>query len=232
MMRARVVEVFASVQGEGCYVGEGQIFVRFAGCPFRCRWCDTPEALDIQTAAGREYTVGELLEEVDRSLRRHRLTAVTVTGGEPLTHKDFLRHWLPETRRRGVRIYLESSGILYRALTDLMRHIDVVAMDMKLPSSCGERSFWAEHEAFLREADKKEVFVKVVVTARTSLEEIRRAAEVTARVNPRRPFILQPVYPDLGGQALARCVTGQRICAGVLRQARIIPQVHKFLKMR
>ena len=231
MMRARVVEVFTSLQGEGCYVGEGQVFVRFAGCPFRCQWCDTPEALDIQTAAGRDYTVGELLEEVDRLLRCHRLTAVTVTGGEPLAQKGFLRQWLSEMRHRGVRIYLESSGILYRSLIDVMKYVDVVAMDMKLPSSCGERSFWVEHEAFLRVADEKEVFVKVVVTSRTSLEEIRRAAEITARVNPDRPFILQPVYPDPGGHALACCLRGQRIGRGLLRRVRVIPQMHKFLKI-
>lgn len=39
---APVLEVFASIQGEGHYVGEPQVFLRLAGCPMRCIWCDTP----------------------------------------------------------------------------------------------------------------------------------------------------------------------------------------------
>jgi 7-carboxy-7-deazaguanine synthase len=38
---APVLEVFASIQGEGMYVGEPQVFLRLRGCPMRCRWCDT-----------------------------------------------------------------------------------------------------------------------------------------------------------------------------------------------
>src|SRR5262249_30731890 len=40
--RAPVMEVFASIQGEGAFVGEPQVFLRLRGCPVRCRWCDTP----------------------------------------------------------------------------------------------------------------------------------------------------------------------------------------------
>ena len=42
---ANVSEVFVSFQGEGPHAGRRHLFVRFAGCPLRCRYCDTPESL-------------------------------------------------------------------------------------------------------------------------------------------------------------------------------------------
>jgi len=44
-MTAFVDEVFSSVQGEGPRIGERHIFVRFQGCNIRCRYCDTPAAI-------------------------------------------------------------------------------------------------------------------------------------------------------------------------------------------
>ena len=43
-MPAHLVEVFSSFQGEGLYVGQRQLFIRFAGCNLRCRFCDTEAA--------------------------------------------------------------------------------------------------------------------------------------------------------------------------------------------
>src|SRR4030095_661936 len=41
---ANVSELFVSFQGEGVHAGRRQLFVRFAGCPLRCRWGDTPDS--------------------------------------------------------------------------------------------------------------------------------------------------------------------------------------------
>src|SRR5881227_32508 len=43
--KARLVEVFSSIQGEGILVGHRQVFVRTYGCNLRCTYCDSPETL-------------------------------------------------------------------------------------------------------------------------------------------------------------------------------------------
>jgi len=55
----RIFEIFSSFQGEGTLVGRRQIFIRFAGCPLRCSYCDTPEARNFK--AGTEMNVSEVL---------------------------------------------------------------------------------------------------------------------------------------------------------------------------
>src|SRR5207247_11308106 len=40
--RVRISEIFGpTIQGEGPLIGRPTVFVRTAGCDYRCAWCDT-----------------------------------------------------------------------------------------------------------------------------------------------------------------------------------------------
>src|SRR3712207_3191727 len=56
--RARVVEVFSSIQGESELVGLRQVVVRFFGCNIRCDYCDSPETLTGKPKCRVERTPG------------------------------------------------------------------------------------------------------------------------------------------------------------------------------
>src|SRR5262244_4544473 len=91
-----VSEMFVSFQGEGLHAGRRQLFVRFAGCPLRCRYCDTPESLvpvpecrvlgaDGEHRRPNPLDVATLAAEVrDLVASAPPLHAIAVTGGEPL----------------------------------------------------------------------------------------------------------------------------------------------------
>jgi len=163
----RITEVFDSVQGEGLYLGEKQLFVRFFGCNLKCRFCDTRLDRFI------EYEPQELLEEL--KLYEDDYHSVSFTGGEPLLQVDFLRDVLALTSQHGHKNYLETNGTLVGELEKVIDYLDIVAMDFKLPSSTDMGMLWGMHRKFLKVASKKEVFLKVVICQSTTEEDLIEA---------------------------------------------------------
>jgi organic radical activating enzyme len=110
--------------------------------------------------------------------------------------------------------------------------VDIVAMDVKLPSATGMHPWWREHESFLKASLGKELYVKVVVTSETTEEDVKRAMDLVASVDPSIPFILQPASAFARFRAIPAIeqVAGwQTLAQQALTDVRVIPQMHKQL---
>ncbi len=126
----RVTEIFHSIQGEGLLAGVPSVFIRLAGCPLRCRWCDTAYAWDYE--AGIEYNLDDLIDTVISWTCGH----VVITGGEPLAGTDSTqRVGLVDLTHRlkalGKHITIETAGILF--VDDLA--CDLMSISPKLGNS-------------------------------------------------------------------------------------------------
>lgn len=223
---ASVLDVFASRQGEGPCVGDPQVFIRFGGCNLVCDYCDTPESIPLKS--GHTFTVEEVLAKVEAADPHGEAVAVSLTGGEPLLQVEFLKSLIPSLRSRGYQIYLETNGSLPRALEKIASECDWIAMDIKNESATGH-DLREAHRWFLNASGKK-VFVKLVLTDRTSEQELRDAVSLIATADPSIPLILQPATP--WGQAasipLDRLVSWYHQATQRLRDVRILPQVHRL----
>ena len=78
----RVIEIFASIDGEGKRTGQPATFIRLMGCNLRCSYCDTKYSFDITQS--KDMSIDQILLEC-RKLVYHN---ITLTGGEPLLSKD------------------------------------------------------------------------------------------------------------------------------------------------
>ena len=225
-LTAPIAEIFCSVQGEGLYGGQKQVFLRFAGCNLGCRYCDEPAAAGTADAAAMtpEAAAGEVL----RLAAKNRAAAVSLTGGEPLLNWKFIKALAPAFKKAGLAVHLETNGTLYRELGKIKGSVAVIAADLKLPSSTGGKAFWAEHAKFLAAAPEK-AFLKIVLTDRTSLADVKKAVDLAAKISRDIPFFLQPATPRRGGvkppdgvfMEKARCWAAAR-----LARVKVLPQQH------
>jgi organic radical activating enzyme len=244
--RASVSEIFSSIQGEGLRMGERHIFIRFAACHMACAYCDEAGK------KGRELSLPEILRRVEK-LEREKgpHVCVSLTGGEPLLHADFLKPLIRALKKKGFRVLLETSGILWRQLSKVVRDCDIIAMDLKLSSVTLQKDFLEEHRKFLRIAISRECYIKIVVSRTLDRGEFDRHLRMVAAVAPKTPVFLQPVYETGRGSPvpLERPVSGegkvypppalmrflddlQRIGARRLSDVRVGIQLHKLMNIR
>lgn len=244
-MTGNVYEVFSGIQGEGLYVGERHIFVRFVGCNIACRFCDTPASRMQTPTCSIEREPGSrsfvtLANPVPADVLVEQIFAletfpglhgaVAVTGGEPLCQPDMFRAVAAGLREKGMRVLLETNGTLPDEMAKVADFVDVVSMDVKLPSATGEKSYLAAHAEFLR-AVKSVVYVKIVVASTTPDEELSAAATMIASVDQEIPLILQPASPQNGVEppSAERVLSLQASASKRLASVRVIPQCHKFM---
>jgi organic radical activating enzyme len=223
-MKARITEVFDSVQGEGIYLGEPQLFVRFFGCNLHCRFCDTrPNRFS-------EYEPGELLDEI--RLYANSFHSISFTGGEPLLQKDFLKEILSLTHDHGYKNYLETNGTLAYELKDVIHYVDIVAMDLKLPSSTGMGGLWGMHYKFLEIASCKEVFLKAIISQATTEDDLRAALGLIGSVNKAVVLVLQPNSYENHSRLNKKLKDFQNVCLENRITTCIIPQMHKMIGVK
>ena len=78
----KVVEIFNSIEGEGSRAGYLATFIRLYGCNLRCSYCDS-----VYSFTNNDYTEMSI-EEIINTVNGYNCKKVTLTGGEPLIHKD------------------------------------------------------------------------------------------------------------------------------------------------
>ena len=213
----KIKEIFTSLQGEGPYIGQKHTFIRFSRCNLNCAYCDTDFKSDL-----KEYGVDELynaLKDID-------CNCISFTGGEPLLEAGFLYDFLKKYYKKlNKKIYLETNGTLYNSLEKIIDFVDVVAMDIKLKSATNQPNRFLDNDKFLNIAVKKETFIKVVFNNKIEDDEINNVVKLAKKYDV--AIVLQPEMPIRDNDFMN---TFDKFYV-LYKNTRLIPQVHKFLKI-
>jgi 7-carboxy-7-deazaguanine synthase len=183
----RISEIFYSLQGEGFLAGLPSVFIRLAGCPLRCRWCDTKYAWD--ESAGQDYGIAEIVE----TIQKWPCKFVVITGGEPMINPN-LSQLAQRLKTAGKHITIETAGIVF--VPDLP--CDLMSISPKLTNSTpDDLKLAAIHEdsrldiAVLRKLiDSYNYQLKFVVDGEADLAEIKQTIKTIGKVDLEKVMLM------------------------------------------
>ena len=183
----KITEIFYSLQGEGFFAGQPSVFVRIAGCPLRCRWCDTTYAWSDKDAS--DLTIDQIAEAV----KKYNCPSVVVTGGEPMINPQ-LSELLNKLKETSIHITIETAGIKF--VPDLP--CDLMSISPKLTNSTPKAPAAAKvhnHNCLNIEDLKKltEIYnyqLKFVVDTSEDLKDIQQLLEKLPAVEKEKVMLM------------------------------------------
>ncbi len=234
-MKVRLYEIFTSIEGEGILYGTKTLFVRLAGCPFKCYYCDTKESLPM--SSGKEYQIDDAKKLIENNLIKNTYK-VNFTGGDPLVQSDAVSELAKFVQQKKIMTYLESSCFDSVKFAQVLPYFDVVKIEFKTPDSefvdQAHYSKLLENELQclkLATDSGKITYIKIVVSSRTRLEQFKNLLKSIFDIPMKTQiagFIIQPTYgiaePDL--KQLLDFYDAVHI---YYKEVRIVPQLHKFI---
>jgi len=252
MKKGYITEIFSSFQGEGPLAGRRQLFIRFAGCPLSCFYCDTSYARNFRQKFctvlfhGKKARIkrnplstDEVMDYV-RELLTPDVHSICYTGGEPLSSAAFVKEIAAEAKMMQLKNFLETSGNSARAFASLADYFDFASIDIKLRThrAVEEKDYdklYSNELECIRIAVRRgiETVAKVIVIKNTPVGEIEGICKDLAGLEIK--FVLQPVTAPAHLQSadivpsIKELFALSEVAGLYLHHVMIIPQLHKFL---
>ncbi len=177
-------EIFYSIQGEGLLAGVPSVFVRIAGCPLRCTWCDTKYALD--PSAGQDLTIPQILDKISLSRAEGRAKShLVITGGEPMVNPQ-LPQLTAELKKLRNHITIETAGIEF--IPDIS--CDLMSISPKLSNAKNAPVAPSYIEAVKQLIEHYPYQVKFVVDLPGDLPEILNFAAGLRNIDPAKIMLM------------------------------------------
>lgn len=237
--RARVSEIFTSIEGEGIFVGKKTLFIRLSGCHLKCRWCDTKYALPLDS--GTDYQIDEIKDLIIKELRPFTYK-VNFTGGEPLLQTEAVIELADFIKKQtNLKTYIESSCFDSELFSKVLPYIDICKIEFKT-----DDSKVVEDEEYdnlilneikcleLAVGSNKATYIKIVVTNSTNLESFKNLVyNISKKIKPSDilGFIIQPSF-GIDQPTVNKLLDTYDIVQPMFPEVRIIPQLHKEIGAR
>ncbi len=232
-MKVRLFEIFTSVEGEGILYGTKTLFVRLAGCPFSCFYCDTKESLPLDS--GTEYSIQDAIKLIDSSIQPNTYK-VNFTGGDPLIQHKAVAQLASHVQCLRVPTYLESSCFDAERFRHVLPFMDMIKIEFKTSDSefvdSSHHTLDAALECLIAAVQaEKTTFIKIVASSKTRPSEISSiASSIFAKIKPSdiKGFVIQPTY-GISEPSLQLLLEIYDTVYPQYNDVKVVPQLHKLI---
>lgn len=229
-----VLEIFGpTIQGEGMVIGQKTMFVRTAGCDYRCSWCDSAFTWDGSARDEIRMMSPEDIWDELFSLGENRFSHVTISGGNPALLEG-IGGLVRLLKEKGIRTAVETQGSKWQ---EWLLQIDDVTISPKPPSSGMKIDLEALDGIVNRLVTQHHQGVSLKVVVFDS-DDFAFARQIHRRY-PALPFYLQPGNADLAEADIHGLRTkllesfewliNQVMSAPDMNDVKVLPQLHALV---
>ncbi len=203
----KVCEIFVSIQGESTYAGLPCVFIRLTGCNLRCSYCDTVYAYE----EGMEMPQEQIFEAV----KRHGISLVEITGGEPLLQSKELLPLIDRLIESGFTVLIETNGSIN--IKDINQSA-VIIIDIKTPGSGMHGENLIDNLIHIKPQDE----IKFILTDKNDYEWAKNLISIHDLPN-RCKVLMSPAYSILSPETLSGWIISDKL------RVRLNLQLHKYI---
>lgn len=225
-----VLEIFGpTIQGEGRVIGRKTMFVRTAGCDYRCSWCDSAFTWDGSAKEDIELMTAEEIYNQLKKIGGDRFDHVTISGGNPALIKG-IQDLVDLFEEKQIYTALETQGSKFQPW---MRQINDLTISPKPPSSNMKPNIDIL-DSVIEQCIESTLNLKVVIFDDDDYE----FAKMIHHRYPNIPFYLQVGNPYLDDDVdnhteklLSRyeALVDRVMASNDMNQVYVLPQLHTLL---
>lgn len=225
-----VLEIFGpTIQGEGRVIGRKTMFVRTAGCDYRCSWCDSAFTWDGSAKEDIKLMTAEEIYNQLKKIGGDRFDHVTISGGNPALIKG-IQDLVDLFEEKQIYTALETQGSKFQPW---MRQINDLTISPKPPSSNMKPNIDIL-DSVIEQCIESTLNLKVVIFDDDDYE----FAKMIHHRYPNIPFYLQVGNPYLDDDVdnhteklLSRYETlvDRVMASNDMNQVYVLPQLHTLL---
>lgn len=231
MSKIPVLEIFGpTIQGEGRVIGRKTMFVRTAGCDYRCSWCDSSFTWDGSAKDDIRMMTAEEIYTSLYEIAGDSFNHVTISGGNPALIKG-IQDLVDLFDSKHIQSALETQGSKFQPW---MTQIDDLTISPKPPSSMMKPNLLILDEV-IAQCIPESLNLKVVIFDDADYH----FAKMIHHRYPTIPFYLQVGNPYLDGEhveshtekllSLYESLVDRVMESSEMNNVYVLPQLHTLL---